>query len=457
MRCIKWIVLFSVDVFLLTGMMRSPLFAQEEKEFFTLSESIDMALDKNWSLKAKKEGVSQATAVKNQTRAEFLPSLNTRYGYTYNRDIDMNYAYIEFSGFHDTYQWVTSASVPVFTGFATISSYELTKLGIDLAEVEVALEKLDLALRVKEAYFNILIADRAVEVAEKDVASRKSNADVARNFYEVGMIPVNDLLQAEVEWADAQQYLVKVQNGARVARSAFNVILAREVNAPVDVEDILDYKPEIGKFEDYLKQALKERPEIKSLEIAILQADQQIRLAKSGYFPTVSLSAQYTKMGDDYDVGGSVLRFPYEYEGNVSTQESEYHKSHDFRAGIDLSWNLSELGWSRTRSSVREKESLKRELLENKRALEDSINLELKTALMDLETAEKNIPTTQKAVEQGEENLRVSEERYKAQVTTITEVLDAQTRLSRARLNYFQAFYEHNLSKARLLRAMGEY
>ncbi len=440
MRCMRWIVAFSVFVFLFFGMMRSPLFAQEEKEFFTLSESIDMALEKNWSLRAKKEGVVQATAMKNQARSDFLPTLNTSYGYTYSRDISVNLGSFFVDVGHDTYQWVTSLSVPVFTGFALISSYELAKLGIDQAEVEVGLEKLNLALRVKEAYFNILIADKAVEVAEKDVASRKSNADVARNFYEVGMIPVNDLLQAEVEWANAQQTLVKLKNSARVARSTFNVILAREVNAPVDVEDILDYKPEIGKFEDYMKQALEQRPEMKSLDIATFRADQQIRLTKSGYFPTVSLSAQYRKLGDEFDVGGSPV-----------------HKPNDFVARASLSWDLSEMGWGRTRSSVREMESLKREIMETQRALEDSITLELKTALLDLETAEKNIPTTRKAVEQGEENLRVSEERYKAQVTTITEVLDAQTRLSQARVNYFQAFYDHNLAKARLLRAIGEY
>jgi len=440
MRCKRMITAFSVFVFLFLGMMGSPLFAQEEKEVFTLSESIDMALDKNWTLKAKEEGIRQATAVKNQARSEFLPTLNTTYGYTHNRDIVMTFGGIQFPRSKNTYQWTTGLSVPVFTGFASISSYELAKLGIDQSKVEVDLEKLDLALRVKQAYFNILIADKAVEVAEKDVASRKSNADVARNFYEVGMIPVNDLLQAEVEWADAQQTLVKVQNGARQARSAFNVVLAREVNAPVEVEDILDYKPEIGKFENYLKQALEQRPEIKAIEIAILQADQQIRLAKSGYFPTVSLSAQYTKQGDTYDVGGSF-----------------FHKPNDFMAGATLSWTLSEWGWGRTRYSAREKESLKKELMETQRAIEDSINLELKTALLDLETSEKNIPTTRKAVEQGEENLRVSEERYKAQVTTITEVLDAQTRLSQARVNYFMAFYDHNLAKARLLRAIGEY
>ncbi|MDY7037322.1 MAG: TolC family protein, partial [Thermodesulfobacteriota bacterium] len=66
-------------------------------------------------------------------------------------------------------------------------------------------------------------------------------------------------------------------------------------------------------------------------------------------------------------------------------------------------------------------------------------------------------PTTIKAVEQAEENLRVSQERYKAQVTTSTEVLDAQTLLTQARTNYYNALYDHNLAKAKLLRAKGEY
>ena len=78
-------------------------------------------------------------------------------------------------------------------------------------------------------------------------------------------------------------------------------------------------------------------------------------------------------------------------------------------------------------------------------------------AELDLEEAEKNIPTTKKAVEQAEENLRVSRERYRAQVTTSTEVLDAQTLLSQARTNYHNALYDHNLAKAGLMRAVGEY
>ena len=84
------------------------------------------------------------------------------------------------------------------------------------------------------------------------------------------------------------------------------------------------------------------------------------------------------------------------------------------------------------------------------------LSLNIKQAMLDLEAADKNIGPTQKAVEQAEENLRVSQERYKAQVTTSTEVLDAQTLLNQVRMNYYNALYNHILAKARLQRAIGE-
>ena len=100
---------------------------------------------------------------------------------------------------------------------------------------------------------------------------------------------------------------------------------------------------------------------------------------------------------------------------------------------------------------------MREELIKSKNALEDQIRLEIKQAILDLELAEKNIPTTAKAVQQAEENLRVNEERYKAQVTTISEVLDAQTLLTQSRTNYYRALYTHHLAKAKLLRALGTY
>ena len=62
----------------------------------------------------------------------------------------------------------------------------------------------------------------------------------------------------------------------------------------------------------------------------------------------------------------------------------------------------------------------------------------------------------EKAIEQEKENFRINEERYKEQMATSTDVLDAQTLLSRTMTNYYNALYEFKISKASLFRAMGQ-
>lgn len=447
MKLHKCLLVFSVALFL-GGLWRPcALIAQETMTTYTLERSITEAIDKNWVIKARKEKIDESTFVMKQAKTDFYPKLSTSYAYTRLSEQKTTDP-IPLGGgstfprsvlnSKDNYQWKMSLTQPLFTGFALTSVYELAKLGVDQSRTDLRLAELDLALQVKEAYFNILIADKGVEVAGKEVESLTSNVKVTQSFYKVGMIPINDLLKTEVELANAKQNLVKAQNAAKLRRSSFNTLLARPVNRPVEVEDILAYSQEVGDFETYYKRALRNRPEIKLIDIALLQADQQIRLARSKYYPEAALNYDYIKEGDDPGVSGS-----------------DFHDASQWQAMAVLSWTFWE--WGKTGSAVREKESLKRQILHDKFSLQDNIALEIKRDLLDLDVAIKNIPTTEKAVEQGEENLRVSEERYTAQVTTIQEVLDAQSLLTRARVNYYRALYDQHIAKAKLVRGLGEY
>ncbi|MBN2419153.1 MAG: TolC family protein [Deltaproteobacteria bacterium] len=417
-------------------------FSQETK-VYTLEESIAEALAHNRVVKAKEERINQAVHAKNQARAEFLPKLSTSYGYTrldkpstVNLSIPgFGYTSMEISQ-QDNYQWKGTITQPVFTGFALISAYELAKLGIDRSEIEFELQKLDLILNVKEAYFNILETDKAVQVALKALELLKSHVEVAKGFYNAGKIPVNDLLKSEVELANAQQELVNVRNSSRMARCAFNALLSKPVDLPVDVEDILTFIPREEDFYDNLEKAFENRPEIKILDINILETEQQLRLAKSKLYPEISIKYDYIREGDTPGVNGSELQ-----------------RSSRWEAMAICSWTFWE--WGKTHYSIKEKMSLLNELKQLRMSLTDIIQLELKEALLDLEAAEKNIPATRIAVEQAEENLRVSEERYKANVSTSTEVLDAQTLLTRARMNHYRALYVHNLAIAKMERAVG--
>jgi outer membrane protein len=419
--------------------------AQQKENYFTLDKAISQALDASYKIKARNERIEQATDIMKQARADFLPKAGT--AYTYNRLSELPISRTStllgtqiplVVGTQDNFQWTWFLRQPIFTGFALLSNYRLAELGIDQSQLEMDLEKLDLVLRVKEAYFNILGADKTVEVAQTTVESLTQTVKVARSFFEVGMIPVNDVLKAEVELASVEQSLVRAKNLAQTTRSTFNTVLVRPVNNPVEVEDILVFKPEVGEYDAYVKLALDNRPEIKILDVNLLQVDQQIRLAKSRYYPEIGLTYQYISQGDSATVSGS-----------------PYVDANHWEVMAVASWTFWE--WGKTYYAGREKESLKRQFIETKSDVEDGIRLQVKQAMLDLDSSAKNIPTTQKGIEAGEENLRVNAERYRAQVSTITDLLDAQTLLARARLDYYRALYDHNLAKARLDRALGSY
>ena len=435
------LLIIAVWLPLIGGFQEAAAAETQETRIYTLEATIAEALKNNWDLKALEEKLNQAMEVKKQARADFLPRLKTSYLYT-GLDEPSNYessygGNIAVSS-RESFQWRSTVTQPIFAGFGLISAYRLAELGIDQSEMQIELNKLELVLRVKEAYFNVLVIDKTVEVAQKEVASLASNAEMTRSYYNAGVAPVNDLLKAEMELADAQQKLVQAKNQAALARSALNVILARPVNAPVDLEDILVYAPETAGFEDSIGTALKERPEIRLVDIDLQRAEQKIRLTRSGYYPEVNLAYDFIKEGDSADVSGS-----------------PYHDEERWQLAVAASWTLWE--WGKTHFAVRQGESAREELIKTRKALEDNVRLDVREALLYISTAEQNIPTTEKAVLQGEENLRVAQEGYRAQVNTVTDVLDAQALLTQARVNYYKAMYTHSLAKAQLLRAMGTY
>jgi outer membrane protein TolC len=251
------------------------------------------------------------------------------------------------------------------------------------------------------------------------------------------MIPRNDVLESEVELANANQDLIVAQNAVQLARSRFNTLLRRPVDAPLTVEDVLGYQPFSRVYEDCVETALKQRPEMRIADLGVETAEKEVKFTKTGYYPSIDLKANYYKRGDDPNLdGGEGIFFKEEWDATATA-----------------SWTFWE--WGKTRYGVNEKKSLLSQARLNRIELEDNIRQEVKTAYLIVTAAEKNILTVQKAVEQALENFRMNQERYKEQVATSTEVLDAQTLLTKTQTNYFNTLSVFNISEAGLDRAMG--
>jgi outer membrane protein len=420
-------------------------FAQQSADTMNLQETINAALKANLGLKQAAAEVKAAQATKNSRTTEFLPTLNTRYGYLRRDQPTVTTIGVPGVGVTDIltspeeeYNFVTSFSQPIFTGFALINQYKIASLGLNVAEINQQLTRQNIILDAKNAYFSILKTQKLLDVAQITVKQITSQKDVAENMYQVGMSPLNDLLQSQVQLANAKQALITAQNNLAIAKSQFNTLLIRPVNAPVAIVDILDYKP-FGYDIDYcLAQADKNRLEIQVSDLEVQISEKDYKLAQRSYYPTVNLEGNYYKRGTDWDVNGG--------EG---VADSTYW---DIRA--TATWNFWE--WGRTTYGVREKLQRVSQAKYRKEQVLVDINQEVKSAYLRTKESEQNIVTIEKAIEQAKENLRITEERYKEQVSTITDVLVAQTLFTQTMTNYYTALYDYKIAKAVLYRAIGQ-
>jgi len=419
--------------------------AQDSDGKFDLTQTIDTALKANLGLKQSKEEVNAALATKKARTTNFFPTLSARYGYI-RRDEPTVQKLIGQQGQattvlinpEDEYNFVTSFTQPIFTGFALINQYKIASLGLDVAEISEKLTRQDVILDAKNAYYSILKSQKLMDVAEDTVKQVTAQKEVAENMYQVGMSPLNDLLQSQVQLANDKQRFITAQNNLAISKSQFNTLLRRPVNAPVAIVDILDYTPFEYDIEYCLDQANQNRLELQVADLEVQIAEKDYKLSQRNYFPSIDLTGTLTRRGTDWDVDGG--------EGIADK------KFWDIRA--TATWDFWQ--WGRTRYGVKERLSRLSQAKYRKDEILDNIELEVKQAFLRTKESEKNITAVEKAIEQAKENLRITEERYKEQVSTTTDVLVAQTLLTDTMTNYYNALYDFKIAKAVLYRAIGQ-
>jgi outer membrane protein len=417
------------------------------EEPLTLERSIEVALKNSVVINIAKEGSRGATAQKREAITGFLPKFSTSYSYRrLNEEPSIKFpqgfpplipAGTELaSGTINNYNWAIEAKQPLFAGGGILANYQASRIGEDTALLEEKAKYQDVVQEVKIAYFDILRAQRILAAASQSVEMLNAHRDVAENYFKVGMIPKNDLLHAEVELANGKQALVRAQNVLELAKSRFNVVLKRKIFAPVEVVDILNYRALNQSFEECLSIAQESRPELKISSLKAAQAGKLVRVAQSDYLPALSLVGNYTRYGDNPSVSGS-----------------DYQNTESWYIMAVASWNFWE--WGKTKFRVDASKARENQAIDATKELNDQITLEIKNAYLLLQEAEKQIAVSQKVIEQAEENFRISEERYKERVATSTEVLDAQTLLTKAKSEYANALGDYNVNYAKLQRAMG--
>ncbi len=361
-------------------------------------------------------------------KKDLYPTLNSSYSYLKKKPSNLVN--------ENTYSYSLSVEQPIYKGRSLITAVEIGELNKEVAKSAYNQAHNNLLLSIHNAYYDLLKSQKIEKEADLSVVRLQSHLKDAKAFFKVGLIPKNDLLFSEVELAEGIQLQLIAQNARSLAGSVLNLLLDRPVDKSIQIEDIIETNFRKLQWDELLKNALSIRPELIKSKIENQSIEKNIQLAKVDYLPSVTLTATYKKTGDDpladyYPLG------PSESQSALAV----------------ASWRF--YSWGQKDNKVI---AARKELLKSKKSINlliDSITLETRKAYLNATHTEKNIDVAKKAVAQAEENFRINEARYKSQLSTSTDVLDAQTILSRANTNYYSTLYNYKKALATLDWATG--
>ena len=436
--------------------MRRALFVFTAAIFFlagsafalTLKESIDVALRQNPSITAARQKAEPADARLAQAVGAFLPTikLDGNYGKTYTQPSTVQFTTATTSGavtqtltfgtdaVSDTHGWTASLSQPIFAA-ALLPGYEIAKKSAALAREDHNRSILGTSFDVTRAYFGVLAAEKLVELSRESKQMAESHLTQVNKMVAAGAAPAADRLRSEVQAANSEVGLVRALNQLALARNAFNNALGRSIEEEVKLEAAAESdKVAIPLYSELIELALRNRPDWKQYIISKEISEENLRLTKTDYLPSVFLSGS---------TGNQVVEYPA-YRSDVNS----------WRVTGAASWTLFD-GLGR-QNRIREAAAN----LEAQRALEEQvkrgIELEVRDAYFNLRSGLETIGSAKKAVASAEENNRVSAARFALGAGTNIEVLDAQVSLTQARINYLQAIYDVETAKAKINKVVGK-
>ncbi len=287
----------------------------------------------------------------------------------------------------------------------------------------------DVAYAAKVAYFNVLRAGRSLEVKRETLRQRESLLKQAQAYFEAGIRAKIDVARAEANLYGARAQLSQAENDVRVAR--ITLLNRMGVEGPADfvLSDSLADEKNPGTLPEWIAEAERNRPELKSLRERERAAALGVRFARGGHLPTLAGAAGYGYAADET---------PLDQGYNV---------------GVTLSVPL--FSGFLTREQVKEAEaslsSVRHELTDARRR----VLLQVEQAAYGVSEASERIGARKKEREASDENLRLATARYEVGAGDIIEMIDAQVQMTQADTATIDAQYDYSVSVATLLRAVG--
>lgn len=303
MKRIYLIILSSF--FLLSGGMK----AQDTPKQWTLHDCLDYALEHNIQVKKSKVARLSGQEDTEQAKAQLFPSLSASVTQGF-----VNYPSGEAAS-NNSYSgnYSVNANWKLFDGNKRVNAIKQQQIQNQVEELNVEQSEDDIQISLVQTYMQVLYAIEAVRISQNTVEVSQAQRDRAVELLKAGSISQVDLAQLESQLSTDKYQLVVARTNLDNYKLQLKQLLELDINEDIDVAvpeltsgDVMVPLPD---KQDIYNISLSVMPEVKSSELNIDIAELDIKKARAGYLPSLSMNAGIGTghlSGTDYTFGSQI-------------------------------------------------------------------------------------------------------------------------------------------------------
>jgi len=421
---------------LLPGM----LYAQNVKKL-TLQEAIQLGIENSKNLRLSQNKIEEAMQQLEVVKDNALPTASVSAIYNHaeipTNQLNLGGEQINLPKRADAYLGTASVQELLYGGGKLKYARESTKLLAEVARLDADQNKEEVTYAVINTYFSLYKVGQSKKVIAQNLASIASQLKQSQRFFEQGIVTKNDVLRFQLQQANITLTDLEAEGNRKVVNYNMDILLGLPEDTEIEISDPTLDAMNVGPLNSYLDQGLSTRQELRSLDLRNKVAEVDIKTVKANTLPTVALGA------NAYYINPS---------GNFIPSNHQYIVP--MTVGATVSWNIGSL-WT-NKNKVTDARIQQKGIVIQKDIESDHVKTEINRNFQNYQVAMNKIKILETSIEQASENDRLLESKYKNNVASAIDRIDAETLLYQSKINLEIAKADAGVAYYTLLKSTGK-
>jgi outer membrane protein len=419
------------------------------QKILTLNDAITMVLNQNTNVVKGSNSIATFQSSLKSAYGNLLPNLSVGGSFNWQRvtngqgsvTLDTLGRVISTGSSENDYRnWSLSAggNVTLFNGLANIAA--INQSSNNLESVKLTLEKLkqDVTLQTITYYTQIISSKELLDFQTENLKYNEELLNQIKEKYNLKIVAITDVYSQEAQTATSKVSYLQAKNNLELAKVNLLTYLSLDISQDYTFDStftvIKDTTLINSNPENLFEYALQNRQDYQSLVYLQQAAQNQLTIARSGFFPTLSGNYGFSTSASE--------------PSNLFTRKN-YSLGLSLNIPIFSNWNAENQVESATVGVENTNEDLS--------ALERSIKSEVKTALLNLQTAKQQVDASNAALEAAKESWNIETETYKLSAATYIDLQLAYNNYLQAQYNKINNDYNYLIAYYTLLNSLGKY